>query len=52
MDPGFYPVKERLLGGITANKGEVAIVDVGGGIGHDLVELKKKYLGLFSCYIF
>lgn len=51
MDPGFYPVKERLLEGMTANKGEVTIVDVGGGMGHDLVELKKKHPELFGRYI-
>ena len=43
MDPGFYPVKERLLEGMTDNRDEVAIVDIGGGMGHDLVELKKKH---------
>ena len=51
MDPGFYPVKERLLGGMTANKGEIAIVDVGGGMGHDLVELKKKHPELVGRFI-
>lgn len=42
MDPGFFPVKERIEQGMTRNDNEVAIVDVGGGMGHDLVELKKK----------
>ena len=42
MDPGFYPVKDRLLKGMAIDEHPVAIVDVGGGMGHDLVELKKK----------
>ncbi len=42
MDPGFFPVKERIEQGMTRNKNDVAIVDVGGGMGHDLVELRKK----------
>ncbi|MCJ1398246.1 hypothetical protein MMC11_001443 [Xylographa trunciseda] len=42
MDPGFYPVKDRLVEGMTVDEHAVTIVDVGGGMGHDLVELKKK----------
>ena len=42
MDPGFYPIKERIEQGISHDDNEIAIVDVGGGMGHDLVELKKK----------
>ena len=42
MDPGFYPVKDRLLKGMAVDKHAVTIVDVGGGMGHDLVDLKKK----------
>ena len=51
MDPGFYPVKQRLSDDMTANRGEFAIVDVGGGMAHDFVELKKKHPGLFGRYI-
>lgn len=43
MDKGFYPVKERLESGTKEAKNEVFLVDVGGGIGHDLQELKKKH---------
>ena len=46
MDEGFYPVQERIVEGmlVVGNDEEdgVAIVDVGGGMGHDLVELKRK----------
>ena len=42
MDPGFYPLKERVEEAMTLNENDVAIVDVGGGMGHDLVELKRK----------
>ena len=42
MDPGFYPVRDRIEQGMTQNVNEVAIVDVGGGMGHDLAELRKK----------
>lgn len=43
MDEGFYPVKERLNNGMKKDeKDEVLLVDVGGGIGHDLLEFKKK----------
>ena len=43
MDPGFYPVEERIVEGMIVSEGGVAIVDVGGGMGHDLVELKEKH---------
>ena len=42
MDSGFYPVRDRVEQGMTQNANEVAIVDVGGGMGHDLAELRKK----------
>lgn len=40
MDSGFYPVHERLAAGV--GKEDVLLVDVGGGSGHDLIELKRK----------
>ncbi|KAF6226881.1 hypothetical protein HO133_008322 [Letharia lupina] len=47
MDEGFYPLKER-LGADTPNddKNPVLLVDVGGGLGHDLEELKVKHPGI------
>lgn len=39
----WFPVKERILDG--ANEGEVMMVDVGGGKGHDLVEFGAKFPG-------
>ncbi|MCJ1385013.1 hypothetical protein MMC17_008131 [Xylographa soralifera] len=51
MDPGFYPVKDRLLKGIMVDEHAVTIVDVGGGMGHDLEELKKKQPHLSGRFI-
>ena len=42
MDPGYYPVKERLIEGAKTDPSEVFIVDVGGNNGHDLHQLKEK----------
>ncbi|CAL5873011.1 uncharacterized protein PFLUO_LOCUS7280 [Penicillium psychrofluorescens] len=41
MDPGFYPVEERLIAG--RNPDAPLIVDIGGSTGHDLVEFVRKY---------
>ncbi|KAL5347758.1 hypothetical protein ACLOAV_007167 [Pseudogymnoascus australis] len=35
-DPGFYPVFERMITGFDASAGEVLLVDVSGGTGHDV----------------
>ncbi|OTB18911.1 hypothetical protein K445DRAFT_314752 [Daldinia sp. EC12] len=43
VDPGFYPVSERLVEGFNFEYSDVFLVDVGGGKGHDLHELKAKY---------
>ena len=43
VDPGFYPVQERLIQGMKSGSNEVLLVDVGGGLGHDLELLKQKY---------
>ncbi|KAI1330330.1 putative O-methyltransferase [Xylariaceae sp. FL0255] len=42
VDPGFYPVSD-LGQGFDSSAGEVLLVDVGGGLGHDLRELKQKH---------
>lgn len=44
MDEGFYPVEERLGHG-TQDDDDAAVflVDVGGGLGHDLEELRDKH---------
>ncbi|KAL9615785.1 MAG: hypothetical protein Q9160_009259, partial [Pyrenula sp. 1 TL-2023] len=44
MDPDFYPVKERLINGCLQGEHEILVVDVGGGLGHDLEEFKRKYI--------
>ncbi|KAI0888386.1 putative O-methyltransferase [Annulohypoxylon maeteangense] len=48
VDPGFYPISERLVDGFDAgSSGDgVILVDVGGGLGHDLRELKEKHPSL------
>ena len=43
MDSGFYPVEENLVKGAKTEDNAVFLVDVGGGKGHDLQELYRKY---------
>ena len=43
MDDGFYPVRERLAGSVTLDKEAIILVDVGGGLGHDLAEFRRKH---------
>ncbi|KAI4595374.1 hypothetical protein KJ359_007049 [Pestalotiopsis sp. 9143b] len=43
VDPGFYPIRYRLGKVYDPDCSEVLLVDVGGGIGHDLQELKRKH---------
>ncbi|KAI0972145.1 putative hydroxyindole O-methyltransferase [Xylaria arbuscula] len=43
VDPHFYPVADRLIDGFNPDISEVFLVDVGGGKGHDLQELKAKH---------
>ena len=42
MDPGFYPVRNLVDGAKTVGRA-VFLVDIGGGKGHDLQELHRKY---------
>ncbi|KAL8644997.1 MAG: hypothetical protein Q9226_007497, partial [Calogaya cf. arnoldii] len=42
VDPGFYPLDERLCRGMKAGTDEVLLVDVGSGMGHDLEVLGQK----------
>ncbi|KAI2604697.1 putative O-methyltransferase [Hypoxylon sp. NC1633] len=53
VDPGFYPVFERLVEGFDTKSGTdgVLLVDVGGGRGQDLQELRRSILsggGIFE----
>ncbi|KAF7371026.1 putative O-methyltransferase [Mycena sanguinolenta] len=43
VDPDFYPVADRLAKPFDPSISEVLLVDIGGGLGHDLVELKAKH---------
>jgi hypothetical protein len=51
MDEGFYPVKERPVSGMRHGQDEIAIVDVGGSMGHDLQELKRKQPALRGRFV-
>lgn len=42
-DPGFYPVTERLIQTFNPAISDVLLVDVGGGLGHDLHTFRTKY---------
>lgn len=43
MDHDFYPVKDSLLGLMKAGPNAVLLVDIGGGLGHDLQEFHRKH---------
>ncbi|KAF2155442.1 S-adenosyl-L-methionine-dependent methyltransferase [Myriangium duriaei CBS 260.36] len=44
LDPGLFPVEAELkLDSVAEQEGAATIVDVGGGMGQDLVELKSKH---------
>ncbi|KAJ5513696.1 Winged helix-turn-helix transcription repressor DNA-binding [Penicillium fimorum] len=45
MDPGFYPVQEQLIDGVTLGEDDVLLVDVGGSFGHDLSDFRQKWPG-------
>ncbi len=51
MDEGFYPVEARLSQGIKDAGDNFFLVDVGGGIGHDLQELKTKHPNISGCLV-
>ncbi|AEO63824.1 uncharacterized protein THITE_2039657, partial [Thermothielavioides terrestris NRRL 8126] len=42
MDPGFYPVEERLIQGAKTDADAAFLVDIAGGVGHDLDEFRRK----------
>jgi hypothetical protein len=46
VDPGFYPVSEELADKFDPTSSEVMLVDVGGGLGHDLQELRERHPSL------
>lgn len=48
MDERFYPVRERLGQELTSKDGSdsVLLVDVGGGLGHDLKDFQTKHSDL------
>ncbi|KFY33493.1 hypothetical protein V494_07590 [Pseudogymnoascus sp. VKM F-4513 (FW-928)] len=42
-DPGFYPVRERMIAGFDPSSSDVLLVDVGGGRGHDVAAFASQY---------
>ena len=42
MDPGFYPLEEKLLSGYRNGTEKVLLVDIGDGLGYDLDEFRQK----------
>jgi hypothetical protein len=46
MDHGFYPVEENLVKGAKMTEDSTFLVDIGGGKGHDLQELRRKHPNL------
>ncbi|THC99181.1 hypothetical protein EYZ11_001356 [Aspergillus tanneri] len=44
IDDGFYPIEERLIRIASSSPEDVLIVDVGGSLGHDLSEFRRKFL--------
>ncbi|KFX96913.1 hypothetical protein V490_03071 [Pseudogymnoascus sp. VKM F-3557] len=43
MDKGFFPVRERLLDGFEGGPDAALLVDIGGNVGHDLDEFRRKF---------
>ncbi|KAJ2902791.1 hypothetical protein MKZ38_000072 [Zalerion maritima] len=45
MDPGFFPVQERLVEGFDSSSSSdpVMLVDIGGSHGHDVDEFRRKW---------
>lgn len=43
MDPDFYPVQDLLHQGARTDEHAVLLVDVGGGLGHDIEEFHRKH---------
>ena len=42
-DHGFYPVEEKLGKDLSEDKDAVLLVDIGGGLGHDLEDFRAGY---------
>lgn len=43
MDPSIYPVQENLIHGAETGPEAPFLVDIAGGLGHDLAEFKKRF---------
>jgi hypothetical protein len=43
MHPSLYPVEKTLFAGADTSPDAALVVDVAGGLGHDIDEFKKYY---------
>lgn len=43
MDPSIYPVQENLIHGAETGSDAPFLVDIAGGLGHDLTEFKRRF---------
>jgi hypothetical protein len=43
MDPGFFPVQEKLIDGFEKSVDSALLVDIGGSFGHDIGEFCRKF---------
>lgn len=43
MDKGFFPVQERLIEGFDNSEDAAMLVDIGGNVGHDIDEFRRKW---------
>ena len=39
----WFPLQEEVIKDLDSDENAVTMIDVGGGLGHELLELKKKY---------
>jgi len=46
FDKGFYPVQDRLLNGFDDSDGSALLVDIGGGLGHDIESFHASFPGV------
>ena len=42
-DPDLYPVQQRLVEGFNHYNGSVMLVDIGGSVGHDLINFLNMH---------
>lgn len=43
MDPAIYPVEQQLIQGADVKPEAPFLVDIAGGLGHDIAEFKQRF---------